>query len=142
MMISFFLFLFILIHLLVQKIKEKLGNHDRVLLTNPLPYPEFVYIMKNSWLILTDSGGLQEEAPSFGIPVLVMRNETERSEAIEYGTVKLVGADEKNIIKYVSKLHDDSTFYNAMSNAVNPYGNGKSVEKILEIIKKNHRSII
>ena len=77
-----------------------------------------------------------------GIPVLVMRNETERSEAIEYGTVKLVGADEKNIIKYVSKLHDDSTFYNAMSNAVNPYGNGKSVEKILEIIKKNHRSII
>jgi UDP-N-acetylglucosamine 2-epimerase (non-hydrolysing) len=91
--------------------------------------------MSESYLILTDSGGIQEEAPSLGKPVLVMRDTTERPEAVEAGTVKLVGSDQDNIIKEVQKLLNDNSEYQKMSKAHNPYGDGNTSEKILNILK-------
>lgn len=96
----------------------------------PLEYLSFVYLMEKSTIILTDSGGIQEEAPGLGKPVLVMRDTTERPEALEAGTVKLVGTNYDRIIEEVSKLLDDSEYYNRMSKAVNPYGDGKACERI------------
>lgn len=90
--------------------------------------------MNQSYLILTDSGGVQEEAPSLGKPVLVMRNTTERPEGIEAGTVKLVGTDRKTIVENALSLIDDPSIYDKMSKAVNPYGDGKAAERIVEII--------
>ncbi len=102
----------------------------------PLEYLEFVYLMKNSYLVLTDSGGIQEEAPGLGKPVLVMRNTTERPEALEAGTVKLVGVDYSKIYNEVSLLLDDADAYAEMSNAVNPYGDGKACERIMNILRE------
>lgn len=111
---------------------EILGNCDRVHLLDPLDAEEMHNIMDRSYLILTDSGGLQEEAPSLGKPVLVLRNETERPEAIEFGTLKLAGTDKDNIIALTEELLNNNELYNKMSNAVNPYGDGFASQRIVE----------
>ena len=97
----------------------------------PLQYLEFVYLMEKSYIVLTDSGGIQEEAPGLGKPVLVMRDTTERPEALDAGTVKLVGTDYNLIIKEVSELLDNHEVYHRMSKAVNPYGDGKACNRIV-----------
>lgn len=101
----------------------------------PLEYLNFVYLMEKCMLVLTDSGGIQEEAPGLGKPVLVMRDTTERPEAIEAGTVKLVGTDEVKIVREVSALLEQPDYYNTMSRAVNPYGDGKACERIVDFLK-------
>ena len=116
-------------------VNELLSNISNIKLVEPFQYEEFVYLMSKSYLILTDSGGIQEEAPSLGKPVLVMRDTTERPEAVEAGTVKLIGSDQDNIIKEVQKLLNDNGEYQKMSKAHNPYGNGNASEKILNILK-------
>lgn len=98
----------------------------------PLEYLPFVYLMEKSTVVLTDSGGIQEQAPALGKPVLVMRDTTERSEALEAGTVKLVGTDYNKIVNEVSLLLTDKTSYDKMSKAVNPYGDGKGCERIVK----------
>jgi len=121
----------------VQKpVYEILGGICNVYLTEALEYELFAYLMDRSYLVLTDSGGLQEEAPSLSKPVLVMRENTERPEAIEAGTARLVGAESQKIIDEVSLLVDDDDSYRKMSLAVNPYGNGTAAEKIVGIILK------
>ena len=120
----------------VQKpVKEILSNIENIYLIEPLQYEQFIYMMDKSYFIITDSGGVQEEAPSLGKPVLVMRDTTERPEALEAGTVKLVGTDTKLIIKEAQKLIDDKIAYEKMSKAHNPYGDGKACSKIVEFIK-------
>ena len=111
-------------------------NLKNLFLLEPLNYTNFIFMMHNSYLILTDSGGIQEEAPSLGKPVLVLRENTERPEGINAGTCKLVGSDEKKIIFEVSKLLEDLDYYNSFSKIANPYGEGKSSIKITEILKK------
>ncbi len=117
----------------VSEILEKVAN---VHLIEPLGYKLFIYLMMNSYIILTDSGGIQEEAPSLGKPVLVMRDTTERPEALEAGTVKLVGTDKEKIIKEVTLLLNDEKEYVKMSKAHNPYGDGKACEKIISFLNK------
>jgi len=120
----------------VQKpVKEILSDVSNVHLIAPLQYEVFIYLMNQSYFIITDSGGVQEEAPSLGKPVLVMRDTTERPEALEAGTVKLVGTDPKAIIKEAQKLLDDTKEYEKMSKAHNPYGDGKACERIVNFIK-------
>lgn len=111
-------------------------THKNLFLIEPLNYVDFVRIMQNSYLILSDSGGIQEEAPSLGKPVLVMRENTERPEGINIGTCKLVGTSEEKIISEVSRLIEDSEYYNSFSKITNPYGEGKSSKRILEILMK------
>jgi UDP-N-acetylglucosamine 2-epimerase (non-hydrolysing) len=101
----------------------------------PLQYLEFVYLMEKSTIVLTDSGGIQEEAPGLGKPVLVMRNTTERPEALDAGTVKLVGTDHDLIVSEVSRLLEDQTYYHKMSHAVNPYGDGRACGRIVNALK-------
>ena len=108
--------------------------HANVFLIPPLEYLPFIFLMKKSYLILTDSGGVQEEAPSLGKPVLVMRDTTERPEAVTAGTVKLVGANSEKIIANVSELLDEPGIYRRMSQASNPYGDGKASERIVEFL--------
>ena len=103
----------------------------------PLQYLEFVYLMSKANIVLTDSGGIQEEAPGLGKPVLVMRDTTERPEALESGTVHLVGTDYDKIVTEVSTLLNDDVAYKKMSQAVNPYGDGKACERIVDALKKN-----
>jgi len=112
-------------------VHEILGAAHNVQLVEPLGYEPFVHIMKNSYIILTDSGGIQEEAPSLGKPVLVLREETERPEAIIAGTVKIVGTNTENITGEVEKLLSDRREYEKMANAVNPYGDGRASERII-----------
>ena len=120
----------------VQKpVKEILSNIENIYLIEPLQYEQFIYMMDKSYFIITDSGGVQEEAPSLGKPVLLMRDTTERPEALEAGTVKLVGTDTKLIIKEAQKIIDDKIAYEKMSKAHNPYGDGKACSKIVEFIK-------
>ena len=120
----------------VQKpVNEILLGLDNVWLIEPLEYQEFVYLLKQSYLVLTDSGGIQEEAPSLGIPVLVMRDVTERPEGVEAGTVKLVGASKENIIFNIELLLNDEALYEKMSQAHNPYGDGKACDRIVEYIR-------
>lgn len=120
----------------VQKpVKDILSNTPNIHLIEPLQYESFIYMMHKSYFIITDSGGVQEEAPSLGKPVLVMRDTTERPEAVEAGTVKLVGTNKEIIIKEAQKLLDDKIEYEKMSKAHNPYGDGKSCEKIVGFIK-------
>lgn len=115
----------------VQKpVYELLANINNVYLISPLDYLPFVYMMQHAHLILTDSGGVQEEAPSLGKPVLVMRDTTERPEAVEAGTVKLVGTDAATIVENVELLLTDSAVYDKMGEAHNPYGDGKACERI------------
>ena len=109
-----------------------LGN---MFFIEPLEYLSFVYLMEMATLVLTDSGGIQEEAPGLGKPVLVMRDTTERPEALEAGTVKLVGTDYTKIMSEVSSLLDDAAYYDTMSKAVNPYGDGKACERIVDFIR-------
>lgn len=111
------------------------GNDDRIKLIEPLDVLDFHNFMKASYLILTDSGGIQEEAPSLGKPVLVMRDTTERPEGIEAGTLKLVGTDEETIYQEFSRLLDDADAYNTMAHAANPYGDGKASVRIADIIE-------
>jgi len=120
----------------VQKpVREILSNAKNIHLIEPLSYECFIYMMSKSFFIITDSGGIQEEAPSLGKPVLVMRDSSERPEAIKAGTVKLVGTDYAKIIEESQKLIDDENEYNKMSKAYNPYGDGKASLKILNFIK-------
>ena len=114
--------------------KDKSGN---TFFIEPLDYLNFVFLMEKADIILTDSGGIQEEAPSLGKPVLVMRDNTERPEALEAGTVKLVGTDYDKIINEVSELLENKESYNKMSKAVNPYGDGSACERIVNFMKKN-----
>ena len=109
---------------------------DNIMLLEPQDYPAFVFLMDRSHLILTDSGGVQEEAPSLGKPVLVMREATERPEAVEAGTVRLVGNDEQEIFAGVSLLLQDKTVYGKMSKAHNPYGDGRAAERICQVLKE------
>ena len=108
---------------------------ENMFLIDPLQYLPFVYLMEQSYLILTDSGGIQEEAPGLGKPVLVMRNTTERPEAVDAGTVLLVGANRERIEKGVSQLLDDADLYKRMSEAVNPYGDGLACRRIVDFLK-------
>lgn len=118
-------------------IKDIFGENcqSNLFFIEPLEYLSFVYLMEKSHIVLTDSGGIQEEAPGLGKPVLVMRDTTERPEALEAGTVKLVGTDYDKIVSEVSSLLDDAQYYEKMSQAVNPYGDGKACERIAQYIK-------
>ena len=118
-------------------VKEILSDVSNVHLIDPLQYETFLYMMSKSYFIITDSGGVQEEAPSLGKPVLVMRDTTERPEALEAGTVKLVGTDPQIIIKEAQNLLDDTIEYGKMSKAHNPYGDGRACSKIIEFLKSN-----
>lgn len=110
---------------------EDLSDLDNMFFIEPLEYLSFVYLMEKSTIVLTDSGGIQEEAPGLGKPVLVMRDTTERPEALEAGTVKLVGTDYDKIVNEVSALLDDREYYDKMSKAVNPYGDGLACKRII-----------
>lgn len=118
-----------------QVVQEELGHVDRVSLINPLDYEPFANLMARSYLVLTDSGGIQEEAPSLGKPVLVLRNTTERPEAVVAGTVQLVGTDKDRVYEEAHTLLADEKAYKQMSNAVNPYGDGKATQRILEALR-------
>ena len=121
----------------VQKpVNDLLSDIPNIYLIAPQDYLPFVYLMNRSYLILTDSGGIQEEAPSLGKPVLVMRDTTERPEAVDAGTVKLVGTDAALIEKSVLELLENSDLYQAMAAAHNPYGDGTACQKIIEVLKK------
>ena len=113
---------------------EDLSNLGNMFFIEPLEYLSFVYLMEKSAIVLTDSGGIQEEAPGLGKPVLVMRNTTERPEALEAGTVKLVGTDYNKIVEEVSILVEDKSYYNKMSRAVNPYGDGFACSRIVSVL--------
>ena len=113
---------------------EDLSNLDNMFFIEPLQYLEFVYLMEKATIVLTDSGGIQEEAPGLGKPVLVMRDTTERPEALASGTVHLVGTDYQKIMDEVSTLLEDDNAYEKMSKAVNPYGDGKACERIVKIL--------
>jgi UDP-N-acetylglucosamine 2-epimerase (non-hydrolysing) len=115
---------------------ERLDNLGNMFFIEPLQYLEFIYLMEKSFLVLTDSGGIQEEAPGLGKPVLVMRDTTERPEALTAGTVKLVGTDYRIIMDEVSCLLDNRTAYEKMSKAVNPYGDGHACERIINFLKQ------
>lgn len=118
-----------------EPVNRLLGKLSNVHLIAPLGYEIFVYLMKNAYLVLTDSGGVQEEAPGLGKPVLVMRNTTERQEAVMAGTVRLVGTNQESIISSVQELLDDAKIYQQMAKANNPYGNGDASQKIVDFIK-------
>lgn len=121
----------------VQKpVKELLGDKERIHLIDPMEYAPFSSLMKEAHLIMTDSGGVQEEAPSLGKPVLVLRTTTERPEAVEYGTVKLVGTDTDVIVKEVQNLLDNGSEYKRMSESINPYGDGLASRRIVDAIRK------
>jgi UDP-N-acetylglucosamine 2-epimerase (non-hydrolysing) len=106
-----------------------LAGLPNVLVTEPLPYGQFARLLDRAHLVLTDSGGVQEEAPSLGTPVLVMRENTERPEAVEAGTVRLIGTAEQRVVAEVSRLLDDDSHHASMANAVNPYGDGRAAER-------------
>ena len=113
---------------------DDLTVFKNVFFIEPLEYLSFVYLMEKSFIVLTDSGGIQEEAPGLGKPVLVMRETTERPEALKAGTVKLVGTHSEKIVDEISKLIEDSDYYDSMSMAVNPYGDGLSCKRIVEAL--------
>lgn len=115
---------------------EDLSNLGNMFFIEPLEYLSFVYLMEKSNIVLTDSGGIQEEAPGLGKPVLVMRDTTERPEALSAGTVKLVGTNYDRIVDQVSQLLTDEEYYNVMSQAVNPYGDGKACHRICDVLAK------
>lgn len=122
-----------------EPVKELLSDTTNIHLIEPLQYEQFIYTMNKSYFIITDSGGVQEEAPSLGKPVLVMRNVTERPEAVEAGTVKLVGTDTKTIIKEAQKLLNNDLEYEKMAKAYNPYGNGTACEQIVKFIGEKYK---
>ena len=115
---------------------EMLGGRERIHLLEPLEYETFANLMNRSYLVMTDSGGMQEEAPSLGKPVLVLRDTTERPEAITAGTVKLVGTVEEQVYQAAARLLSDASEYDKMARAVNPYGDGKAAVRIVKVIKE------
>ena len=118
-----------------QPVNEILSGSPNVRLIEPLDYVQFIHLLKDAYLVITDSGGIQEEAPSLGIPVLVLREITERPEAVEAGTVKLVGSDTGRIFGEVQRLMENRTAYDEMARAINPYGDGKAAERIISVLK-------
>ncbi len=118
-----------------EPVKRLLSDVNNIFLIEPLDYLPFVYLMNRSYLILTDSGGVQEEAPSLGKPVLVMRDNTERPEAVDAGTVRLVGTDDSAIVANVRELMDDPAAYEDMARATNPYGDGEACARIVDVLK-------
>ncbi|NES45565.1 UDP-N-acetylglucosamine 2-epimerase (non-hydrolyzing), partial [Moorena sp. SIO2C4] len=118
-----------------EPLRAMLGDHERVFLTEPLDYVELVAAMQRCYLVMTDSGGLQEEAPSLGKPVLVLRKTTERPEAIAAGTGKLVGTNPEQMVGAASLLLSDSVAYQGMANAINPFGDGRAAERIVKIVE-------
>jgi len=120
-------------------LQRVLGDHPRMILTEPLDYAPFVHAMRHAMLILTDSGGVQEEAPAFGKPILVLRTTTERPEGVEAGTAKLVGTERVRIREEALHLLTDADAYAQMAHAVNPYGDGHAAERIREILTQNLR---
>ena len=123
----------------VQKpVKKILSNISNIHLISPLRYEEFIYLMSKSYFIITDSGGVQEEAPSLGKPILLTRDTTERPEALDLGVVKLVSSDKNLIIKEANKLISDEKYFNQMSKFLNPYGDGKACIRIIEFLKKEN----
>jgi UDP-N-acetylglucosamine 2-epimerase (non-hydrolysing) len=124
-----------------EPLQALLGNHPRVFLTEPLDYAQLVGAIMGSYLLLTDSGGLQEEAPSLGKPVLVLRETTERPEAVTAGTAKLVGTTHEKILSTAGELLSNQEAYQAMANAINPFGDGHAAERILHIVQ-NYLTII
>ncbi len=121
----------------VQKpVYEIIGGHPNIHLTEALGYEDFVFLMKSAYLILTDSGGIQEEAPGLGKPVLVMRDTTERPEAVEAGTVRLVGAHRETIVTEVTALLEDESRYRRMAGATNPYGDGQASRRIVQFLRE------
>lgn len=117
-----------------QPVNQLLKDITNIHLISPLDYLPFVYLMNRAEIILTDSGGIQEEAPSLGKPVLVMRDTTERPEAVEAGTVKLVGTNTATITNELNELLTNPEAYEAMSRAHNPYGDGKASDRIIELL--------
>ena len=115
-------------------VESRLGRDPRIVLIEPQPYHVLVELIASAQLVLTDSGGLQEEAPSFGIPVLVMRDTTERPEGVDAGVARLVGTDTALLVAEASRLLDDRASYEQMSFAHNPYGDGKAASRILEAL--------
>lgn len=120
----------------LKPVNKLIGDVENIKLIKPLDYESFVCLMNKSYLILTDSGGIQEEAPSLGKPVLVMRNNTERPEALEAGTVELVGTDKEKIYKKAISLIDNNHHYNKISKSINPYGDGKASERIVRKLEE------
>lgn len=118
-------------------IEQRLGGHDRIILIEPQPYKSFVLLMSHAHLILSDSGGVQEEAPSFNVPVLIMRDNTERPEGVQAGVAKLVGTQKSSISSAVHTLLQDDSAYLKMTTRDNPYGDGKAAQKILHFFKEN-----
>ncbi|WP_216265273.1 non-hydrolyzing UDP-N-acetylglucosamine 2-epimerase [Polynucleobacter sp. AP-Kaivos-20-H2] len=119
-------------------VQDLLKGYANIHLIDPLGYPEFVYLMKHCFVVLTDSGGIQEEAPSLGKPVLVMRDVSERPEAISFGTVKLVGTKSEAIIHGVKELLDSESAYQKMAQQTNPYGDGQACKRIIEVLRGVH----
>ena len=117
-----------------EPVHRLLGDVPNISLVSPLEYLPLVQIMKHSYLVLTDSGGIQEEAPGLGIPVLVLREVTERPEAVEAGTVRLVGTDRDRIVRETARLMDNKELYREMAHAVNPYGDGHASERIVKAL--------
>ena len=113
-----------------------LDSHERIILTDPVDVADMHNLLSRSYFILTDSGGIQEEAPSFGKPVLVLRSETERPEAVEAGTVKVIGTDTARVVAEAERLLCDKDEYRRMSEAKNPYGDGHASERIIAAIKE------
>jgi len=122
-------------------VNRLLADKSNIKLISPLAYPVFVWLMNKSHILLTDSGGIQEEAPSLGKPVLVMRETTERPEAVEAGTVILVGTNKETIITEVNRLLHDNNYYTAMQKIHNPYGDGLAVQRIVSFVKKNDKFV-
>jgi len=120
----------------VKDLAENCFNNENIILIPPLQYPEFIWLMNKSYFVLTDSGGVQEEAPSLKKPVLVLRSVTERTEGVEAGNAILVGNDTNKISIYASRLIEEKEFYQSMTMSPNPYGDGNTAKKILEIIRK------
>ena len=123
---------------MVRKIAgEILGDGDRIRIIEPLDVLDFHNIMKHSYIIMTDSGGVQEEAPSLGKPVLVLRDTTERPEGVEAGTLKLVGTSQENIVTECSRLLEDADEYKQMSMIKNPYGDGRASQRIVDFLRNS-----
>jgi UDP-N-acetylglucosamine 2-epimerase (non-hydrolysing) len=116
---------------------EMLADCSNIILCDPLDYAPFIAAMKRAYLIISDSGGVQEEAPALGKPVLVLRDETERPEAVEQGVVKLVGPNYGRIVEHAQVLLDDSSAYRAMARGISPYGDGKGAERIVGVLRKH-----
>lgn len=116
---------------------RELEGISGVLLEDPLNYPDFIWVMSQSFIVLTDSGGVQEEAPSLGIPVLVMRDTTERPEGVESGNAKLIGCNRNKILAEISLLFEDSKYYDSFSVIANPYGDGTASKRIVQTLKSN-----